>query len=171
MFSVPDLLDRAKKGAGIDSDYGLAKLVGVSRMNVSNWRNGRNAPDEGAIMELCKRSGDDPVEVLIMIHAGRAANDEALTLWQRAHARLQGGYVEFGLLGVLVALCTLYEVGFFESAASALPVALGGFVYYVKSISIIRMVWIAASFAYRYKSQLVTAASQLEHLPTTREIK
>lgn len=133
MFSVPDLLDRAKKGAGVDTDYALAKLLGHKRQaNVSNWRLEKVAPDENAIMALCKLSGDDPYEVAIMIQAGRAANDEAAGLWLGLHARLQGGFVEFGLLGVLVALCTLYEVGFFESAASALPAAVAGFVYYVK---------------------------------------
>lgn len=89
MFSLPDFLDRAKRGAGIESDYALAKLIGVSRANVSNWRNERNTPDEGPIMKLCELSGDDPVDVAIEIQSSRAANDDAITLWQRVGARLK----------------------------------------------------------------------------------
>lgn len=171
MYSVPDLLDRAKSGAGVDSDYGLSKALGVGRANVSAWRVGKVAPDDSSIIALCRLSGDDAGEVAIMIHASRAANDETAAMWRSVAARLQGGYVEFGLLGVLVALCTLYEVGFFESAASALPVAVSGFVYYVKSISIVRMVWIAGCAVYRYKSQLVTAELPIEHPPIQGELK
>ena len=77
MFSVNDFLDRAKAGAGLDSDYGLAKVVGVSRANVSNWRHERNAPDERAILKLCELSGDDPEHVAACIQSMRAANDDA----------------------------------------------------------------------------------------------
>lgn len=88
-FSVPDLLDRAKRGAGIESDYALAKLMGTHKANVSVWRNEKSAPDERAILKLCELSGDDPVDVAIEIQSSRAANDEAMDLWGRVSARLK----------------------------------------------------------------------------------
>jgi hypothetical protein len=89
MFSVSDFLDRAKRGAHVDSDYALAKLLGhKSQANVSNWRNDRTAPDERAIEALCKLSGDDPEHVAACIQSMRAANDDAADLWRRVAARL-----------------------------------------------------------------------------------
>jgi transcriptional regulator with XRE-family HTH domain len=91
MFSVSDFLDRAKAGAGITSDYALAKLLGLSHSRVSNWRNDHNAPDERAVVKLCKLSGDDPEHVAACIQSMRAANDDAADLWRRVAVRLQKG--------------------------------------------------------------------------------
>lgn len=90
MFSIPDFLDRAKRGAGVESDYGLAKALGVNRANVSGWRNEKFAPDERAIVLLCKYSGDDPEHVAACIQSMRAANDDAADLWRRVAERLKG---------------------------------------------------------------------------------
>jgi transcriptional regulator with XRE-family HTH domain len=91
MFSVPDFLDRAKQRAGVESDYALSKLAGLSRANISNYRNGRTQPDERAIMQLCALSGDDPEHVAACIQSMRAANDDAAYLWRRIADRLQKG--------------------------------------------------------------------------------
>lgn len=50
---LDQLLDRAKANAG--SDYALAKMIGVSRMTVSNWRHGKkpcSAPDVALLAEV-----------------------------------------------------------------------------------------------------------------------
>ena len=91
MFSVPAFLDRAKAGAGVDSDYALAKLLGVNRANVSGWRNETFAPDVPAIIKLCELSGDDPDHVAACIQSMRAANDDAAGLWRRVAERLKAG--------------------------------------------------------------------------------
>jgi len=92
MFSIPDFLDRAKAGAGVKTDYALAKLLGHrSQANVSNWRLEKAMPDERAIEALCKLSGDDPEHVAACIQSMRAANDDAAALWRRVAARLAKG--------------------------------------------------------------------------------
>lgn len=93
MFSVSEFLDRAKAGAGAESDYRLAKMLGVNHSNVSNWRTGRNAPDERTIMKLCEWSGDDADHVAACIQSMRAANDDAADLWRRVADRLKGAAV------------------------------------------------------------------------------
>lgn len=90
MFSVNEFLDRAKTGAGIDSDYALAKMLGVNKANVSNWRNERAMPDERAILALCALSGDDPFFVAASIQSMRAANDDAGSLWRQMADKLKG---------------------------------------------------------------------------------
>jgi hypothetical protein len=122
MFSIPEFLDRAKRGAGIDSDYALAKLVGVSRANVSNWRNERNAPDERAIEELCKFSGDDPDHVAACIQSMRAANDDAAFLWRRVAERLARGGQNV-IAAVALTLIFAAEMWPVPSDAATLPTA------------------------------------------------
>lgn len=90
MFSVPEFLDRAKRGAGVESDYALAKVTGLAKNAISNYRNEKNAPDERAILALCALSGDDPFYVATMIQSMRAANDDAASLWRRAADKLKG---------------------------------------------------------------------------------
>lgn len=157
MFSIPDLLDRAKRGAGVDSDYALAKLLGHKRQaNVSNWRLGKAVPEAASLIDLCKLSGDDAAEVIIMVQAGSAANDEEASVWNSIHARLQGGYIELGVLGALIALCLAIEGGWVQLGSSALALAVAESVYYVKYVLGVWFVWRLASLRYRCKSQLVT---------------
>jgi hypothetical protein len=93
MFSVPALLDRAKSAAGVDSDYALAKLLGVHKANVSNWRVEKTAPDGRSIVKLCALSGDDPEHVAASIQVMRSASDEEAALWRRVASRLSAGLV------------------------------------------------------------------------------
>jgi len=104
MFSIEQFLDRAKKGAGVESDYALAKITGIGKGNISNYRNGKSMPDERAIEALCRLSGDDPVDVAVRIQSMRAANDDAADLWRRVAARLSGKAMLFlvPVLGYLV---------------------------------------------------------------------
>jgi hypothetical protein len=124
MFSVPDLLDRAKKGAGVESDYALAKLLGHrNQANVSGWRNERTAPDERAIQALCKLSGDDPEYVAAMIQGMRAANDDAAGLWRRVAERLKGGVGAVMVATVaLLALSALDLSPTAQAASASAPV-------------------------------------------------
>ena len=91
MFSVPALLDRAKHAAHVESDYALAKILGVHKANVSNWRVEKTSPDGRSIVKLCELSGDDCDQVAALIQAMRAANDEEAALWRRVASRLAGG--------------------------------------------------------------------------------
>jgi transcriptional regulator with XRE-family HTH domain len=126
MFSVNDFLDRAKKGAGVESDYALAKIVGVSRANVSNWRNERNAPDERAIVKLCDLSGDDPEYVALLIQSMRAANDDAAGLWRRAAERLKKGAAAVALWPAVALIFGALITDRAEAAATSPALDLAG---------------------------------------------
>lgn len=91
MQYIASFLDRAKAGAGIESDYALAKLLDIGLSRVSNWRRGANVPDERAIEKLCELSGDDLVEMLVDIESLRAANDDTAGLWRQVAERLKSG--------------------------------------------------------------------------------
>lgn len=149
MFSVPEFLDRAKKGAGNVTDYRLAKLLGVTSAAVSTWRNGVRAPDERAVLKLCEFSGDDPEHVVACLQSMRAANDDAADLWRRIADRLkQGGAASLAF--VVVAVGVLYSGVFHlgDAAAASLPSA-----YYVEcamAFAALRLLWRVAPWFVRH---------------------
>lgn len=90
MFSIADLIERAKAGAHIDSDYRLAKVIGITHASVSTWRMGKSLPNEKVIAQLCALSGDDPDVIAAQIQAARSKSPEAKTMWLRIAARMSG---------------------------------------------------------------------------------
>lgn len=66
------LLDKAKKLCSPQTDYRLAKTLGVSVARMSNWRRGINAPDTLTAWKLAKLLKMDPSEVIAYIEEDRA---------------------------------------------------------------------------------------------------
>lgn len=58
-------LTKAKKG--IESDYGIAKLIGVTSQKVSHWKMQRSEANALTILKLVKESGlsiDDAINLM-----------------------------------------------------------------------------------------------------------
>lgn len=87
-FTV-NLLDTAKDGAGIASDYGLAKALGVTRNAVSNWRCGRAFPDLATTYALAEMAGTSPIESVMMVNLERAAGGRDAEVWAKLRAELR----------------------------------------------------------------------------------
>jgi transcriptional regulator with XRE-family HTH domain len=90
MFSIADFLDRAKARALIDSDYRLAKVIGITHSGISSYRMGKSLPNEAVIEQLCALSGDDPDLIAAQIQAARAKTGPAQVMWSRIALRLSG---------------------------------------------------------------------------------
>ena len=90
MFSIANLLDAAKARASIDSDYQLAKVIGISHQAMTHYRMDRTLPNEKVIAQLCALSGDDPGVIAAQIQAARSKTPEAKSLWLMVAARMQG---------------------------------------------------------------------------------
>lgn len=58
-------IDRAKKASGISSDYGIAKLLGIHRATVSNYRANSRFLDEEIAIKIANVVGLKPEAVLI----------------------------------------------------------------------------------------------------------
>lgn len=101
MFSVAGLLDRAKDRAGIESDYRLAKVIGITQSAVSNYRIGKTMPDARVLEQLCALSGDDLAVVAASIQAERERTPEGKTVWLAIAARLQAGRALPGLTAII----------------------------------------------------------------------
>jgi transcriptional regulator with XRE-family HTH domain len=91
MVSIADLLDRAKAGGNIDTDYRLAKVIGISHQGMTNYRTGKSRPDARVLEQLCALSGDDVAVFAAQLQAERERTDEGKTLWLMIAKRLAGG--------------------------------------------------------------------------------
>ena len=134
MFSVATFLDRVKAGANIDSDYRLAKVIGITHAAISGYRHGKSLPNESAIEKLCALSGDDPDFIAAQIQAARAQNEPARLMWNRIAARLAGG-AQTAILSVL------FSIGLIAGTA---PDARAGEVPPVK-VSVLELLYIVSS--------------------------
>lgn len=124
MFSVAEFLDRAKRNAGIVSDYQLAGTIGINTQNISSYRKGKSLPDERMVLKLCELSGDDPALVVAEFQAMRAKDDGVRELWRMVAARLAqvpAHAVAGVLLPAFVALSLIASEPDTAEAVAALP--------------------------------------------------
>ena len=118
MFSVADLLDRAKAGANIESDYRLAKVIGITHAAVSGYRAGKTMPDARVLEQLCALSGDDLAMFAIQAQAERERTPEGKAVWLMVAKRLAGGATT-AVLSVVFAI-SLIAGGAQDARASGL---------------------------------------------------
>jgi hypothetical protein len=116
MFSVADLIERARANANIESDYRLAKIIEINQSAFGNYKAGRTMPDERVLEQLCALSGDDVAVFAAQIQAERARTSEGKTLWLMIAKRLAGG-------ASTAILSVLFSIGLI--AASAQPARAG----------------------------------------------
>ncbi len=126
MFSVASLLDRAKVKANIETDYRLAKVIGINQSALGNYRAGRSYPDERVLEQLCALSGDDLAVWAAQLQSERARTPEGKTVWLMIAKRLAGG----ATTAVLTVVCAIAMI-----AGSVTPARASGLVAHYLSDS------------------------------------
>lgn len=91
MISIANLIDSAKVSGRIETDYRLAKIIGINQSALGNYRAGRSLPDERVLAQLCALSGDDVAVFAALIQAERARTPQGKTLWETIAKRLMDG--------------------------------------------------------------------------------
>lgn len=137
MLQVSEFLDKSKACAGIESDYRLAKVIGISHSAITGYRADKSLPDERVIQKLCELTGDDPDVISALFQSRRARTEEGRVLWMRVAQRLMTGAAA-GVGAVALTGCTW--VGDFvaspvASAASSLYIMLSRFRCRVRAVS------------------------------------
>lgn len=89
MDLIANLLDRARAHAEIESDYRLAKVIGITHAAISSYRMKKSMPNEKILAQLCALSGDDVAVMAAQVQGLRAQSDEGKSLWAMVAARLQ----------------------------------------------------------------------------------
>jgi len=86
MKSTVQWLAEVKRQHQIESDYALAKLLGVTRQAVSGLVNGHSAMDTYTAAKVAELVNVDPMKVIASAEAERARNDEKRTFWRKLAA-------------------------------------------------------------------------------------
>lgn len=97
--STTKWLDQAKEKLGL-SDYALAPLLGVTRSQMSRYRNGHDYLSDDAAIKLAELLGlDNPAPVIASAHAERSKSDEVRAFWERLAGVAAGLVVAVGVVG------------------------------------------------------------------------
>ncbi|MBH1447456.1 DUF3693 domain-containing protein [Stenotrophomonas maltophilia] len=88
MTAVQEMLDAAKKGAGVPSDNVLSQKLGITRAVISAWRNGLYPVPDERIAQICEIAKLDGPMWTARLHAERATSPAERKMWRLALDRL-----------------------------------------------------------------------------------
>lgn len=87
-MKASDWIDRVKTAKGIDSDYGVAKALGLHRATVSKYRHSTPTLDEDSAIKVANALGERPEAVLLDQFAERTQDADARSALLKAAQRL-----------------------------------------------------------------------------------
>ena len=96
MDELNKLLDRIKETRSLPSDNALAKVLGVTRGSVSNWRHGKNYPDTVQCAAIAGFTGEPLARVLGIVGEARAISREEKAVWHKLAASAAALFVVLG---------------------------------------------------------------------------
>jgi plasmid maintenance system antidote protein VapI len=82
--TTTDLIDAVKEAKGIQSDYGLAKRLGVLPQTISNYRHGRTQMADEIAVAMAAMIDRAPAPILAQLAADRAKSSEVAKIWKEA---------------------------------------------------------------------------------------
>lgn len=115
---VLSVLESIKAARGLESNYALAKHLGIRDTALAHYVHGRSLPDEKACKKIAFAAGIDSDIFTAQIQSLRAKDDETRAIWQRIAARLQvAGTAVFGaILSVLISTVLIAPDAYAASA-------------------------------------------------------
>lgn len=152
-----DFIDAVKRHREISSDYACAQVLGITRSQLSRYRNGRDYFGDETAVKVADMLGMDAGYVMACIHAERASNPEIRVRWEGVAARLQRA----GLAAV-VAVLAVVCVGVAPSPADAQTLKTGERLYIMSNairriLATLRTLWRPAPSPKRCPTGLATA--------------
>lgn len=88
MKPIARYLDEAISQGKAKNDSDTARLIGVTRAAVSDWRNSRRVPDDEQAVALAELLEIEPGELLAEAGAARARSEKTRAAWERVAARM-----------------------------------------------------------------------------------
>jgi anti-sigma-K factor RskA len=83
MTYTNELIDRYKSTIKVDSDYAVAKALGIRPNRISNYRTGISHADDKTAVMLATVLHLDPMETIARINMDRASDKEDKAFWRR----------------------------------------------------------------------------------------
>ncbi len=81
-MDINKLIDDAKSALGIETDYALAKILGLDNKRLYDYRKGHRQPDAYAATRLALAVGRDPLAVIAEIEAAVAKTEPRRSFWR-----------------------------------------------------------------------------------------
>lgn len=88
MQTTNEFIDAVKVRHGLETDYALAKLLGIRHSNVSNYRAGRSTMDNRTAVKVAELLAMKPMEVIAAVEMERARDEKTKGFWMRYAAAL-----------------------------------------------------------------------------------
>ncbi|MDO9011345.1 MAG: hypothetical protein Q7U78_05995 [Gallionella sp.] len=124
MKNTLDFVSDLKTKTGLESDYAIAKLLGVTKTTLSSYRNKKSFFDDSIAIQVADLLNEDAAYVVACIHAERAKHSNERALWERIAAMMQTKEAS-GIAAALLVLIFLPTIslddGGFNLALSAAP--------------------------------------------------
>lgn len=83
MSYTNELIDRYKKAIKVDSDYAVAKALGLRPNRISNYRTGISHADDKTAVMLATVLHLDPLETIARINMDRATDRKDKAFWRK----------------------------------------------------------------------------------------
>ena len=88
MKTTSEFLDAVKERHSLQSDYALAKRLGVRHSTISHYRSGRSSMDPKTAVKIAELLALDPLEVIAAAEVERARDEKTKGFWMRYAAAL-----------------------------------------------------------------------------------
>lgn len=110
MQNVKKLLDEVKQKAGIETDYALAKTLGIRRQLVSSYYKGVRVPDNAMCLEIAKRTEKPLAVVIAAIELDAEKDAKKHEVWRKYYKSIGGFAASFMIAALLTLLSVTLEL-------------------------------------------------------------
>ncbi len=90
-MTVIELIDKAKKKQGLDTDNKLAIAMNLARQHVSNWRTGKAAPEAHAAVLLARLVDMPPMVAIAVCELSREKDPRKRRDWFKVISDIKKG--------------------------------------------------------------------------------
>lgn len=87
-----EYLAACKKRLGIESDYALAKALGVTQQAVSSYRTGNSKINDDVALSVAEILGINPLQVIAAVNAERAKTPAQRARWTGIMEKFSGSF-------------------------------------------------------------------------------
>lgn len=132
-MKINELLDTVKNTNGLNSDGELARKLDVDKRRISDYRHGRQAPDEFTCLKIAEALGKPLNTIIATVKACSEKDEKRREVWENYFKRIGG--LAASLASVFLVFVTLIVTSPKAEAASLLAletVTYSDSLYYVK---------------------------------------
>lgn len=91
-MNTVEYLQQAKKALNIESDYALAKSLGVTRSSISGLVNGKNTMSDETAIKVASIIGKHAGIIMLDMRREREKNPEVRAVWSEVMEKISMGF-------------------------------------------------------------------------------